>query len=193
MVRMIGFLRPYKRVIVFLLVFLVFVHSAFVFVDPGSFGRFYGLCSVALTVMLIASQVFWVGRVRELGKRVIPSKRWRWGLGAAGLIVYFFLLAYDVLTGEETFKGSSLTLRVVLLEAPFKLWMLGSLLGFLVAILLWIADRVARAVSWTFNKWIIPRRPELPSPDRRRFLKQTAVALTAAPFVAGVYGLFYGR
>ena len=191
--RMIGFLRSYKRVIVFLLVFLVFAYSGFLFLHPDAFGRFYDLFSFALTVTLIASQVFWIRRVRDLGKRVITSKRWRRGLGAAGLIVYFFLLAYNVLTGEEAFKGSSLTLRTAVLEAPFKLWMLGSVLGFLVAILLWIADRVVRAVSWALKKWIISRRPELPSPGRRRFLKQTAVALTAAPFVAGVYGLFYGR
>jgi predicted MPP superfamily phosphohydrolase len=31
------------------------------------------------------------------------------------------------------------------------------------------------------------------SPSRRRFLKQTAFVLSAAPFVAGAYGLFYGR
>ncbi len=79
------------------------------------------------------------------------------------------------------------------MDAPFWLWFVGSLLGFLVAILLWIADRVARAVSWAFKKLIIPHRPELPSPGTRWFLEQTATALSAAPFVAGAYGLFYGR
>ena len=192
-INLIGFLRPYKRIIVFLLVFCVFAYSAYQFIYPSAFGRVYDLFGVALPVILIASQVFWIRRVRDLGKRVITSKGWRRGLGAAGLIVYFFLLAYDMLSGEETFKGSRLSLRVALLEAPFKLWMLGSVLGFLVAILLWITDRVARVVSWSLKRWIIPRGPELPSPGRRRFLKQTAVALTAAPFVGGVYGLFYGR
>ncbi len=193
MARIIGFLRSYKRVAVFLLLFLVFAYSAYQFIYPSTFGRVYDLFGVALPVILIASQFYWIRRVRELGKRLITSKRWRRVLGVVGLIVYFFLLAYNELAGEETFMGSRLTLRVVLLEIPFKLWMLGSLLGFLVAILLWIVDRVVRAVSWTFEKWIISRRPELPSPGRRRFLKQTAVVLTAAPFVAGVYGLFYGR
>lgn len=32
-----------------------------------------------------------------------------------------------------------------------------------------------------------------PSPSRRRFLEQTAFAVSAAPFFAGAYGLFYGR
>ena len=70
---------------------------------------------------------------------------------------------------------------------------MGSFFGFLVAVLLWAADRVARAVSWSFKKLIIPHRLELRSPGRRHFLEQTAIALTAAPFVAGAYGLFYGR
>lgn len=198
--RLIGFLNLYKRVIVFLLLFLVFAYSAYQLIHPSAFGRVYDLFGVALPVILIASQVYWIRRVRDLGKRVITSKRWRRGLGAAGLMVYFFLLVYNEVAGEETFKGSSLTLRTALLEVPFKLWMLGSLLGFLVAILLflvaillWIVDRVARAISWTSKRWISSSSAELPSPDRRRFLKQTAVALTTAPFVAGVYGLFYGR
>ncbi len=190
---MITILRAYKRAIAFLLAFLVVAYCVFRLIHPDNFGRFYDLFSVLLTVILIASQVFWIRRLGELGKTLIPSKRWRRGLGAAGLIVYFFLLAYDLLTGEATFKGSGLTLRAALLEAPFKLWLLGSLLGFLLAILLRIADRVARAVSWAFKKLKIPRRPELPSPGRRRFLEQTAIGFSAAPFVAGVYGLFYGR
>jgi uncharacterized protein len=193
MARIIGFLRAYKRLIAWLAVFLVVAYSAFRLIHPGEFGRFYDLFGIALNVVLIASQVFWIRRVGELGKRLIRSKGWRRGLAAAGLIVYFFLLANDLLAGEDTFKGSGLTLRAVVLEAPFKLWLLGSLLGFLVALSLWIPDRVVRAVSWAFKKLIAPPRPELLSPSRRRFLGQTAIVLSAAPFVAGTYGLFYGR
>ncbi len=153
----------------------------------------YLLIYIALHLIIIASQVFWIRRVRELGERLIASKRWRKGLRAAGLIVYLFLLVFNTLSGENENRGAHLTLRAALLEAPFWMWFVGSVLGFLVAILLWIVDRVARAVSWAFKKLIIPRRPELPSPGRRRFLEQTAMALSAAPFVAGAYGLFYGR
>lgn len=190
---MITIRRAYKRILAFLLVFVIVAYSAFRLIHPDEFGRLLDLFDVAIIVILIASQVFWIRRVRELGKRLIPSKRWRWSLGAAGLIIYFFLLAYNQFTGGEPFKGTGLTLRAALLEAPFQLWLLGSFLGFLVAILLWAADRVARAVSWSFKKLIIPRRPEVPSPGRRRFLEQTAIILSAAPFVAGAYGLFYGR
>ncbi len=152
------------------------------------------LIFIAFNLIFIASQLYWIRRVRELGERLIASKRWRKGLGAAGLMVYLFLLAFNVLTWDtDSNKGSGLTLRAVLLEAPFWLWFVGSLLGFLVAILLWIVDRVARAVRWASKKLVIPRRPEVPFPGRRRFLEQTAIALSAAPFVGGAYGLFYGR
>ena len=186
--RAVGFFRAHKRVIV---LSLIFAYAAFQLIRPNDFGRFYALFFGAIPVAVIASQVFWIRRVGELGKRLILSKRWRWGWGTAGLIIYCFLFAYYMHTGE--FKGTGLTLRAALLEAPFRLWLLGSFFGFLIAILLWAADRVARAVSWTFKKLIIPRRPELYSPGRRQFLEQTAIAVSAAPFVAGAYGLFYGR
>ncbi len=128
-----------------------------------------------------------------MGKKLIGSKPWRRGLAAAGLIAYATLLIFNLLTWEKASKGPGLTLRAALLEAPFRLWLLGSLLGFLLITLLWIADRVARAVNWIFKKLIISHRPELPSAGRRRFLEQTATAFSAAPFVAGAYGLFYGR
>jgi hypothetical protein len=48
----------------------------------------------------IASQVFWIRRVRELGKRLIPGDALASGLGVAGLMVYFFLLAYNLFAPE---------------------------------------------------------------------------------------------
>jgi hypothetical protein len=187
------FLEVHKRASASLLVFLVFAYSAFLVIHPDELGRFFDLFSVAFTLILIASQLFWIRHIRELGKRVIRSKRCRRGLGAAGLIVYFFLLGNDLFTGEDTFKGSGLTLRAALLEAPFKLWLLGSLLGFLIAVLLRIAAQAARAGSWAFEKLRLTPKRELLSPGRRRFLEKSAIALSAAPFFAGVYGLFYGR
>jgi uncharacterized protein len=190
--RMISFLRAHKRVITFSLVAL----CAFLLSPSWSeAGPFDFLLFFAINVMLIASQLFWIRRVGELGKRLIPSKGWRQGLGASGLLVYLFLLAFNLTTFLYTGSnlGSGLTFRAALLEAPFWLWFVGSVLGFLIAILLGTVDRLARAVSWAFKKLIIPQEPELRSPGRRRFLEQSAIAFSAAPFVAGAYGLFYGR
>src|SRR6266849_5702348 len=191
MARMISFLRAHKRVITFSLVAL----AAFWLAAPiwGEEGSFYFLVFFALFAMLIASQFFWIRRVGEIGKRLIPSKRSRKGLGAVGLLVYLFLLAFNLFTWTtESNKGSGLTLRAALLDAPIWLWLVGSFFGFLIAILLGTIDRVVRAISWAFKKFITTR-PDLRSPARRRFLEQTAIALSAAPFVAGTYGLFYGR
>src|SRR6266481_6949509 len=159
----------------------------------GEAGPLYFLLFFAIFVMLITSQLFWIRRVSELGERMIPSKRWRWGLGPVGLLVYLFLLAFNLFTwNTESNKGFGLTLRAAFLEAPLWLWLVGSFFGFLIAILLGTIDSVARAMSWAFKKFITTR-PDLRSPGRRRFLEQTAIALSAAPFVAGSYGLFYGR
>ncbi len=193
LIQTVSYLKSHKRVIAFSLAFLVVAYSAFRLIHPSNFGRVYDLFGIVLPVILIASQVFWIRRVRDSGKRLIPNKPWRRVLGAVALTLYFFLLANDLYTGEDTFKGSGMTLRAALLEGPFKLWMLGSLLGYLVAVLLWLVGRVVRAAGWAFKKLRIPHRSEPPSPSRRRFLGQTAMALSAAPFVAGAYGLFYGR
>ncbi|HEV2728419.1 MAG TPA: hypothetical protein VGV15_00175, partial [Terriglobales bacterium] len=106
MAKTITVLKAHKHAVVFS---LIFVYAVFLLVYPDEFGRFYTLFFGAITVVLIASQVFWIRRVGKLGKRLIPSKRWRRGLGAAGLIVYFSLLAYTLFNGGETFKGTALT------------------------------------------------------------------------------------
>ncbi len=190
MARMISFLSAHKRVITFSLV----AFGAF-WLAPSlrEAGPLFFLIFFAIFAMLIASQLFWIRRVRELGKRMIPSKRWRKGLGAVGLLVYLFLLVFNLFTwNTESNKGSGLTLRAALLEAPLWLWLVGSFFEFLIAILLGTIDHVARAMSWAFKK-CITTRPDLRAPGRRRCLEQTAIALSAAPFVAGTYGLFYGR
>ncbi|HXJ05704.1 MAG TPA: metallophosphoesterase [Candidatus Acidoferrum sp.] len=187
---MISFLSAHKRVITYSLV----AFGAF-WLAPSlrEAGPLFFLIFFAILVMLIASQLLWIRRVGELGKRMIPSKRWRNGLGAVGLLVYLFLLAFNLFTwNTESNKGSGLTPRAALLEAPLWLWLVGSFFGFLIAILLGTFDRVARVMSWAFRKFI-RTRPDLWSPGRRRFLEQTAIAISAAPFVGGTYGLFYGR
>src|SRR5260370_7933918 len=106
---------------------------------------------------------------------MIPSKRWRWGLGAVGLLVYLFLLAFNLFTwNTESNKGFGLTLRAAFLEAPLWLWLVGSFFGFLIAILLGTIDSVARAMSWPFKKSITPS-PNPRFPSRPPSLNQSAL------------------
>ncbi len=188
--RMISFLRAHKRLIAFT---LVLAYAAFLLIEPIIDPRSDELYDGAVYLMLLASQLFWIRRVRELGKRLIASQRWRKALGTAGLIVYLFLWALTMFNSENENARTHLTMQTALLDMPFFVWIWGSLLGLLVAMVLWIADRVTRAASWTFRKVIVPHRAELPSPARRRFLEQTANALSATSFVATAYGLLYER
>ncbi len=163
MARMISFVRAHKRAITFSLV----AFGAF-WLAPSlrEAGPLLFLLIFTIFVILIASQLFWIRRVRELGKTLIPSTRWRKGLGATGLLVYLFLLAFNLFTwNTESNKGSGLTLRAALLEAPLWLWLVGSYFGFLIAILLGTIDHVARAMSWAFKKFITTP-PDLRSPGR---------------------------
>jgi hypothetical protein len=153
----------------------------------------------ALTLIFGASQLFWFTRVRDWGARLIPNARWRRSLGFAALLTYalFFLLFFFsfawVRRGSEP---THLTLRAALGQAPFPWWFVCSVLGFFIAILFWAADRMARGGYWLYGKLFLPANPghhSLLSPDRRHFLEQAAYAFSAAPFVAGAYGLLYGR
>jgi hypothetical protein len=52
---------------------------------------------------------------------------------------------------------------------------------------------ILRAPFWAARKLGRTPAPEIQSPPRRDFLKQTANVVAAAPFVAGAYGFFKGR
>jgi hypothetical protein len=84
-----------------------------------------------------------------------------------------------------------------LLQGPFWSWIICSLLGFLIALLFGLADRIARAARWLYQRVArAGRAVPLSNPvslARRRFLERTALAVTTSPFVAGAYGMFYER
>jgi predicted MPP superfamily phosphohydrolase len=77
--------------------------------------------------------------------------------------------------------------------------------GFGLVMVFWTVDRMTRTARWVYHKArnaalshaAVPMpgatASDPPSPDRRRLLERTAVALSAAPFVAAGYGLLYGR
>lgn len=167
------------------------------------------LVFVAIILIFAASQLFWVRRVRDLGRRWVSNAKYQKGLGAAAVIAYLLLVAYNFAWPD---RGTRLTFQALLLEAPFGWWLFGSIFGFGVVVLFWIADRLVRAAGEGYRKLKRKsgsrsvaveaatsgqgghRNPDAPvSPERRRFLEQTALAVSSAPFVAGVYGLLYGR
>jgi predicted MPP superfamily phosphohydrolase len=204
MARMISFLRAHKRVSVIIFSWVAF--CALVLIPNWREGPFYFLFFSALFVTLIASQLFWIPRIVDLVERFIPGKPRRAWLTAIASVTSLFFFAYnigpwDIPRGDST----HLTLRHVLLEAPFWWWFVGSWVGFSLVMVFWTVDRAGRAATWVYRKARdaaaghaaapVPNTIALdpPSPTRRRLLEQTAVAVSAVPFVAAAYGLLYDR
>jgi uncharacterized protein len=170
------------------------------------------LTFIADLLIFIASQFFWVRRLVDLGDRCLRGKVRRvWLEATVGVtyVIYMLLFAqtlirWDMVTSNDPHASTRVTLRSVVFEAPFWWWFVGSLAGFLLVIVFWTMDRVARSAVWAFRRArqaaahtsaLDPESISLdpPSPARRRFLEQTAVVVSAAPFVAAGYGLLYGR
>ncbi len=203
MARMISFFRTYRRIIVFL---PVFAFSIFLLVQPDEFGRIVDQFFLAILVMLIASQFFWIRRVLELGERFLPGKpRRAWvALVAALIYAFFFIYTFPSLesTNSHVFRAADYRLHSVVIEATFWWWLVGSVAGFVLWIAFSIVGRAGSAVAWAYRRAHRAAQPDipaadseavLPSPGRRRFLEQAAILVSVTPFVATGYGLLYGR
>jgi hypothetical protein len=147
-----------------------------------------------ILVIVGASQLYWFWRAAALIRKTLHKTAARLAVYGAALAVYFLMLAFNVgwLNGRHT--PIHLTPGEVLLGAPFTWWLACSLVSFLLLTLLGIGWFMVRAPFWAARKLANrTRAPEIQSPPRRLFLRQTANVVTAAPFVAGVYGIFKGR
>jgi predicted MPP superfamily phosphohydrolase len=170
------------------------------------------LVTAAIFAIFLASQLYWIRLVGKLGERLIRNEKWRRALAGAGAIGYIFLFAYNLAWTRGKGSPTRLTLEAALLQAPFEWWVLCSLLSFAIVVLFGMADQLARGLFWSYRKLVTavaagrsrrlqpgtavaddPISADPPSPSRRRFLEQTAIAVSAAPFVAGAYGLLYAR
>jgi len=207
--RMISFLRAHTRAIVSLLIFTFCVYPL---VDHGKFPAIQVVFRLFL-VMLIASQFFWIRRCLDLWERFIPGKPRRAWLAVIACLVdlCFFVYSFTHMGVVHLFLGTHIIgaadprLRSALMEGALSWWLVGSVLGFGLVIVFWTVDRASSSVASFYRK----ARPaaarngaapqpgtvvsDLTSSARRHFLKQTAIALSATPFVASAYGLIYGR
>jgi hypothetical protein len=192
-------------VIVFL---LVFAFCAYPLIAPDKFERVRVAVRI-IFVVLIASQIFWVRRALNLGERFIQGKPRRAWLRVIASAVYLLFFAYSAthrgvahLT-VHVIGAADLRLRSVLMEGAFSWWLVGSWLGFCLVIVFWTVDCVARGAAWVYSRTrdaaaahvatLKPAPIDVFSPARRRFLRQSAVALSATPFAASAYGLLYSR
>jgi uncharacterized protein len=145
-------------------------------------------------LLLVSSQVYWLWTLRGWLKRVLAATRARRTAVAGSVALYLLLLAINFGFFRSGRTPVHLTLPQALFAAPFLWWVASSLVAFIVAVVLGVVKALFRAGRWALRKLRAPAPPDdLPAPARRHFLERTAGAITAAPFVAGAYGLFYGR
>ncbi len=127
-------------------------------------------------------------------RRMVVRRGSRLALGWAALAVYVVYFAVN-LTSFRGVTPTHMTPAYALIRAPFLWWAFSSTIGFLVVALVWTAGllfRGVRALARQFRR-PSPAAEAAASPERRQFLAQTATVLGAAPFVAGAYGLLWGR
>jgi len=127
----ISFLRAHKRAITFSL-----VAFCALWLTPSwrEVGPFYFLLFFAIFVMLIASQLFWIRRVLDLGERFIPGKPGRAWLAVIASVVYVFFFAYSFTHFGMLHQGTmghiprpaDPRLRSVLIGGASSAWLVGS-------------------------------------------------------------------
>lgn len=143
--------------------------------------------SIVLVVFAI-SQIYWGWRGYSLLSQKIRSDGLRLAivLMAGVLWVVLYLFTFGVWSDYRQGSPVHLTVRNALLVAPFLWWISASVVGFLLVILFAIPKSI-----WMLGRRIVAGG-DLVSLPRRRFLT-TATVVGGAPFVAGAYGLLYGR
>ena len=159
------------------------------------------LSSIAVLTLLAGSQVFWVKRVRELGRRLIPNPaRRRWAERA--LVVYAALWVYEIARffWSRTPATTEASASVVLIDGPFNWWIFGSVVGFLIVLILRLPDYLFRGIRWLYRKTTSLLAAARADPSsavavtsRRRFLRTATTAVGTVPFIGGFYGLVFGR
>ena len=149
------------------------------------------------TIILIvfgASQVYWGWRAYAMASRWIRSRGIRLAVSLAVLGVYAYVFAFHFPFFRRAGTAVHLTLEDALVDAPFLWWVASSLVAFLVVVILAIPRGAIGGVVWAVRRARKRRHGEgIERPERRHFLARTASVAAAAPFVAGAYGLLYGR
>jgi predicted MPP superfamily phosphohydrolase len=141
--------------------------------------------------IFIAGQLYWILTIRKLLRRFFHRRDTRIVAGSLASGVYLVLFAWNLL-GSRGPTPTRMTIHDALVVAPFQWWIFSSTLGFLVVVVIWLARAFVRGLRWMMRAFHSTR--EKPSsPARREFLEYATLAAGAGPFVAGAYGLLWGR
>jgi len=148
--------------------------------------------SIVLLILAV-SQFYWAWRGYRFARARIRSRALRWTVCAVVLMVWVGLYKLNLGGWRERGTPVHLTAFDALLVAPFWWWAASSLVGFLIVILFAIPQAIVGSGRWLSARRRRTAGGEIQSPPRRAFLERTATVAAAAPFVAGAYGLLYGR
>ncbi len=145
--------------------------------------------------LFLGGQVYFLTRAVAWARKTIRSRGQRLSVIASVFTIYFFYFAANLWWAIDRPTATHMTLRDALLSAPFLWWIFSSTLAFLLVLLICLIRGIALLVRLALRS--LTPRPPMARPtamsSRRRFLETTATAAVAAPFVAGAYGLLYGR
>src|SRR5207302_7436599 len=132
-----SFLLVYRRVVVHWRAIILLLILAVATV-PIAYGDFFDLITLALFLLSIASQLFWIGRILDLGERLIPGKPRRAWLAIMAGLVYLFVFLYSYsewgLSHSHVIWAADYRPQSMLIYAAFWWWFVGSLLAFLLGI-----------------------------------------------------------
>ena len=151
--------------------------------------------TILAVLLFVPSQLFWMREIRDLGRKFVRNDQLRAWFGRIGLALYGVLLVMNLWPSRARESGH-LTLTAAFIQAPFRWWMLASLLGFVAVAVFYFAGKLIRAAQWIYRKLkpaVSTEHGPLFSADRRHFLARSAVVLSATPFAACAYGLLYER
>ena len=199
--------RKYRRVVAHwrvIVLGLILARAGFYVIYPDEFGRFFDLIFLALFVIFIAGQIFWIKRIIDVAARFLPSQIGRIRLAVVAALTYLFVYACSYpgiqSTNDHIFRIDYDRPLTVVTEALFWWWFVGSMLAFFLVLVFGAGDYATLALTWMYTKIRDTTRQHASaeistpaSPSRRRFLRQGAVLASATPFVAAGYGLFYCR
>jgi uncharacterized protein len=142
-------------------------------------------------LILVPSQLYWAWRGYSFAAARIRSRFGRIALCVAVLAPYLAECLLNFGPWREMGTPVHLTLKDAL-AAPFLWWIASSFFAFLLVILFAAVKAIASAI-----RRLVPRGSaegaEIHLPARREVLQKAAAVAVGAPFVAGAYGLLYGR
>ncbi len=143
----------------------------------------------------VGAQLYWIFQAAKFLNKRMRNPTTRLGIGLVALAVYVLLFGFNIWWAADRHTPTRMTLREALLEAPFLWWIFSSTLGFVVVILVWMVRLSARAIRWAGGKAFARSQPvtSAAATSRRQFFEVAAGGAIAAPFIAGGYGLLYGR